>query len=60
MQPVMIAAAIIGAEVTRAQQPYLPITPQEIVLVAVECYEAGAAILHIEDNKKCTQKKYKN
>lgn len=47
MQPVMITAAIVGAEVTRAQQPYLPITPQEIVQAAVECYEAGAAIVHL-------------
>src|SRR5436309_1786667 len=47
MQPVMITAAIVGAEVTRAQQPHLPITPQEIIAAAVECYEAGAAIIHI-------------
>src|SRR5947209_8497562 len=47
MQPVMITAAIVGAEVTRAQQPHLPITPQEIIQAAVECYEAGAAIIHI-------------
>src|SRR5438876_8179608 len=47
MQPVMVTAAIVGAEVTRAQQPYLPITPQEIIQAAVECYEAGAAIIHI-------------
>ena len=51
MQSVMITAAIVGAEVTRAQQPYLPITPQEIVQAAVECYEAEAAILHIEDKQ---------
>src|SRR5713226_8686010 len=47
MQPVIITAAIVGAEVTKAQQPYLPITPQEIISAAVECYEAGAAIVHI-------------
>ena len=47
MQPVMITAALVGAEVTKAQQPYLPITPQEIIAAAVECYEAGAAIIHI-------------
>src|SRR5438105_5089463 len=47
MQPLMITAAIVGAEVTRAQQPYLPITPLEIIQAAVECYEAGAAIIHI-------------
>ncbi len=47
MQPVMITAALVGAEVTRANQPYLPITPQEIIGAAVECYEAGASIIHI-------------
>jgi 3-keto-5-aminohexanoate cleavage enzyme len=47
MQPVMITAAMVGAEVTRDQQPNLPISPQEIISSAVECYEAGAAIIHI-------------
>lgn len=47
MQPVMITAAMVGAEVTREQQPYLPITPAEIIASAVECYEAGASIIHI-------------
>src|SRR5256885_3398259 len=47
MQPLMITAAIVGAELTRDQQPYLPISPLEIISGAVECYEAGAAIIHI-------------
>ena len=47
MQPVMITAAMVGAEVTRDAQPNLPTTPQEIVAAAVECYEAGASIIHI-------------
>ena len=47
MQPVMITAALVGAEVTRTQQPNLPTTPQEIIAAAVECYEAGAAIIHL-------------
>ncbi|MFL5703873.1 MAG: 3-keto-5-aminohexanoate cleavage protein [Ktedonobacteraceae bacterium] len=47
MQPVMITAAIVGAEVTKAQQPKLPTTPQEIIQAAVECYAAGASIIHI-------------
>src|SRR3989440_6578900 len=47
MQPVMITAAMVGAEVTKEQQPKLPITPQEIIQAAVECYEAGASIIHI-------------
>ncbi len=47
MRPVIITAAIVGAEVTKDQQPALPITPQEIIAAAVECYEAGAAVIHI-------------
>ena len=47
MQPVIITAAIVGAEVTKAQQPNLPTTPQEIIEAAVECYKAGAAIIHL-------------
>lgn len=47
MQPVIITAAMVGAEVSRDQQPNLPVTPQEIISAAVECYEAGAAIIHI-------------
>jgi 3-keto-5-aminohexanoate cleavage enzyme len=47
MEPVMITAAMVGAEVTKDQQPNLPTTPQEIIAAAVECYKAGAAIIHI-------------
>lgn len=47
MQPVIITAAIVGAELSREQQPHLPLSPQEIIAAAVECYETGAAIIHI-------------
>jgi 3-keto-5-aminohexanoate cleavage enzyme len=47
MQPAIITAAIVGAELTRDQQPYLPLSPREIISEAVECCEAGAAIIHI-------------
>ncbi len=47
MQPVIITAAMIGAEVTKVQQPHLPISPQEIIQAAVECHRAGAAVIHI-------------
>src|SRR5579859_6590428 len=46
-QPLIITAAIVGAEVTREQQPHLPMTPQEIIQAAVACHEAGAAIIHL-------------
>lgn len=47
MQPVIITAALVGAEITKAQQPFLPLTPREIIQSAVECHEAGAAVIHI-------------
>lgn len=45
--PLIITAALTGAEVTRAQQPALPITPEEIGIAAAECARAGASIVHV-------------
>ncbi len=47
MDPLIITVAAIGAELTRAQQPNLPITPEEIARDAAECREAGASIYHL-------------
>lgn len=47
MQKLIITAALTGAEVTRAQQPALPITPDEIAVAAEECARAGASIVHV-------------
>ena len=47
MTPLIITAALTGAEVTRAQQPALPLTPQEIGIAAAECAQAGASIVHV-------------
>jgi 3-keto-5-aminohexanoate cleavage enzyme len=44
---VIIAAAVVGAEVTRAQSPYVPYTPEEIARAAVEAGRAGAAVVHL-------------
>ena len=43
----VITAAMVGAEVTRAQTPALPITAEEIGEDAAKCREAGAAMVHI-------------
>jgi 3-keto-5-aminohexanoate cleavage enzyme len=45
--PVIIAAAVVGAEVTRAQSPHVPYTPEEIARAAVEAGRAGAAVVHL-------------
>ncbi|RYZ34370.1 MAG: 3-keto-5-aminohexanoate cleavage protein [Myxococcaceae bacterium] len=45
--PMLITAAMVGAETTREQTPYLPITAEEIAEDAVKCREAGAAMVHL-------------
>ena len=45
--PLVLTAAIVGAEITRAHTPWLPITPQEIADEAARCREAGAAVIHL-------------
>jgi 3-keto-5-aminohexanoate cleavage enzyme len=45
--PVIITAAVVGAEVTRAQNPAVPYTPAEIAAAAVAAGHAGAAVVHL-------------
>jgi 3-keto-5-aminohexanoate cleavage enzyme len=47
MQPLIITVAAIGAELTREQQPNLPIGADEIGRDAEQCAEAGASIYHL-------------
>ncbi|MFL5319811.1 MAG: 3-keto-5-aminohexanoate cleavage protein [Myxococcaceae bacterium] len=47
MKPMVITAAIVGAETTREQTPHLPISAEEIGIEAQKCREAGAAMVHI-------------
>lgn len=47
MDPLIVTVAPVGAEITRKDTPYIPLTPQEI---AGECYRAwneGASVAHI-------------
>lgn len=46
-QPLIITAAIVGAEVTRDQTPYLPVTAREIAEEAARCREKGASVIHL-------------
>jgi len=43
----IITAALCGAGTTKAQTPYVPITPEEIAADAVAVAKAGASVLHI-------------
>ena len=47
MDPLIITVAAVGAEVTKEQQPNLPVTPDELAADAVACREAGASIYHL-------------
>ncbi len=44
---IVITCACTGAETTVAQNPALPITPEQVAATAEECRAAGAAILHL-------------
>jgi 3-keto-5-aminohexanoate cleavage enzyme len=43
----ILTAAIVGAEITRENTPYLPISAAEIADEAARCRDAGAAIVHL-------------
>ena len=47
MDKVIVTAAVVGAEVTRAQSPYVPYMPAEIAQAAVDAWRAGAAVVHL-------------
>ncbi|MEA2597262.1 MAG: 3-keto-5-aminohexanoate cleavage enzyme [Thermomicrobiales bacterium] len=46
-EKLIISAALTGSWPTKAQNPAVPITEEEIAQAALECAEAGAAIVHI-------------
>lgn len=47
MDKVIITVAVTGSMPTREQHPLLPITPAEIADAAYECFNEGAAIVHV-------------
>lgn len=47
LPPMVITAAMVGAETTREHTPYLPISAEEIGEDAARCREMGAAMVHI-------------
>ena len=58
MEKLIITAAICGAEVTKAHNPAVPYTIEEMVNEARSAYNAGAAIIHVhvrEDDGTPTQ-----
>lgn len=60
MEKLIITVAPVGAEVTKKENPYLPITPDEIVEEVLRCYNAGASVIHLharDEEGNPTQKK---
>ncbi len=58
MEPLIITAAITGAETTKQMNPNLPTTPAEQAAAAAECVKAGASVIHLhvrDDAGKPTQ-----
>lgn len=47
MEKLIITAAMIGAEVTRQDNPNLPLTPEEIAVAAEAAWRAGVSIIHL-------------
>lgn len=58
--PVLITCAVVGAELTRSDTPYLPLTTEEIAASAAGARDAGAAMVHLhvrdgEGNPTCSE-----
>jgi 3-keto-5-aminohexanoate cleavage enzyme len=53
LEPLIITVALTGVEVKVSDNPYLPITPEQIAKDSIECYYAGARIahIHVRDNE---------
>ncbi|MFA4875560.1 MAG: 3-keto-5-aminohexanoate cleavage protein [bacterium] len=47
MKPLIITAAITGAETTKEMNPNLPTTPEEQARDAAACVKAGASVIHL-------------
>jgi len=41
-KPLIISAALVGSWPTKAQNPAVPVTEEEIAASAIECAKAGA------------------
>ena len=47
MNGLIINAAVTGMVPTKAENPHLPVTPDEIAEDCLRCYRAGASIFHL-------------
>ncbi len=47
MKPLIICAAVTGGAPARSKTPHHPVTPDAVAEAAVECWRAGAGMVHI-------------
>lgn len=52
MEKLIITAALTGGIQGKSANPAIPEQPEEIIAAAVECYEAGASIVHLHARDK--------
>lgn len=52
MKPLIICAAVTGGAPPRSKTPHHPITPREVADAAIECWRAGAAMVHIHARRE--------
>jgi uncharacterized protein (DUF849 family) len=55
----IINAAITGIVPTKKNTPHVPITPQEIIVDALKCVQAGASVLHLHARDSAGRPTYK-
>jgi 3-keto-5-aminohexanoate cleavage enzyme len=55
MDKMIITVGLTGSRISRAQTPYIPITPKEIAESGIEAWAAGASVLHIHVRDPQTQ-----
>jgi len=56
--PLIINVALTGVIPTREMTPYVPLSPEEIVADAVNCHDAGAAVVHVHARDREGQPTY--
>lgn len=47
MEKLIISVGLTGSRITKEQTPYIPITPEEIILSGLQSWLAGASVLHV-------------
>ena len=64
MEKLIISAATTGSRTMKSQTPYVPVTEEEIATQAIDCWRAGAAVVHIhvrdeQERVTCDPERYR-